>query len=99
MQKTLVSPRSGRQLIRLTYRSSFNSIGLQELNEFVSKSHPHTPRAVARSAGYTNIFALLVLGFRCASPQGLRCHPLRGLNYQTAELIHISVTRITRDER
>src|SRR5688572_19500493 len=34
--------------------------------------------AVTRSAGFANVFAWLVLGFRCAPPQALRCHPLRG---------------------
>src|SRR5687767_6292337 len=35
--------------------------------------------SVARSAGFANVFAWLVLGFRCAPPQALRCRPLRGL--------------------
>src|SRR5687768_15578843 len=34
--------------------------------------------AVARSAGFANLFAWRFLGFRCAPPQALRCHPLRG---------------------
>src|SRR5687767_1256041 len=29
--------------------------------------------AVTRSAGFANVFAWLVLGFRCAPPQALRC--------------------------
>jgi len=31
-----------------------------------------------RSAGFANLFAWRFLGFRCAPPQALRCHPLRG---------------------
>jgi len=44
--------------------------------DIVSKSAP--PTSVARSAGFANVLAWLVLGFRCAPPQALRCHPLRG---------------------
>ena len=35
--------------------------------------------SVARSAGFANVFACAILGFRFALPQALRCHPLRGL--------------------
>jgi hypothetical protein len=36
----------------------------------------HHEAAAARSAGFADIFACLVLGFRFAPPQALRCHPL-----------------------
>src|SRR5688500_11125389 len=37
-----------------------------------SALHPRL-YAVTRSAGFANVFAWLVLGFRCAPPQALRC--------------------------
>ena len=46
---------------------------------WISSASLHPPTSVAHSAGFANVFAWLVLGFRCAPPQALRCHPLRGL--------------------
>src|SRR5687767_1256040 len=45
---------------------------------WISSASLHPPTSVTRSAGFANVFAWLVLGFRCAPPQALRCHPLRG---------------------
>jgi len=55
---------------------------------WISSASLHPPPSVARSAGFTNVFAWLVLGFRCAPPQALRCHPLRGLRIGSAACIH-----------
>src|SRR5687768_6947555 len=45
---------------------------------WISSASLHPPTSVTRSAGFANVFAWLVLGFRCAPPQALRCCPLRG---------------------
>ena len=45
---------------------------------WISSASLHPPTSVARSAGFAHVFAWLVLGFRCAPPQALRFHPLRG---------------------
>jgi len=46
---------------------------------WMSSTSLHPPTSVVRSADFANVFAWLVLGFRCAPPQALRCRPLRGL--------------------
>src|SRR5688572_5680455 len=40
---------------------------------WISSASLHPPTSVTRSAGFANVFAWLVLGFRCAPPQALRC--------------------------
>ena len=57
-----------------------------DVNDNSTSGNNFRQGSVAHFVG-SNFLLVVVLGFRCAPPQALSCHPLRGLAFIVSKLI------------